>query len=287
MNNSNDILLSIITINKNNEAGLRKTIESIKCQTSGNYEHIIIDGASTDGSVGVIREALADPVYAARVPYWHSKPDSGLYDALNEGVFHARGKYCLFLNSGDFLFDGEIVARIERLCACDDSDILYGNCLCFSSQKEWIEKQPENLNLGYLYRKSINHQNCLIKTSLQKKYPYSLEYKILGDRDFFIRAILCEPEIRTKHIDFIISKYECETGVSSAYPEKLREEEKRLQEKSFPKFLRDSFVFFEEKEKAVREELDSYEKKYHGILRRMRAALEKYTALKRFLKRKS
>ena len=87
--------LSIITINYNNREGLRKTIESVVNQTYRNFEYIIIDGGSTDGSVEVVKE------YADRISYWVSEPDNGIYNAMNKGVLAANGKYIQFLNSGD------------------------------------------------------------------------------------------------------------------------------------------------------------------------------------------
>ena len=86
---------SIITINYNNEEGLRHTIESIVCQTYTDFEFIIIDGGSTDGSVDVIKE------YAEHIAYWVSEKDNGRYNAMNKGVCQAKGDYCIFMNSGD------------------------------------------------------------------------------------------------------------------------------------------------------------------------------------------
>lgn len=275
-------LLSIITINRNNAEGLRKTIGSVKNQTSQNYEHIIIDGASTDSSIEIINKALEDSLYKTHVTYWHSEKDRSVYDAMNKGIPHASGKYILFLNSGDFLIENEVIAKIEKLCSENEADIFYGKCLCFDSKKEWIVDYPKTLNLGYLYRKSINHQNCLIKTELQKKYPYSMEYKILSDREFFIRVLQNEESIKIQYIDFIISKYEEEFGLSASNHSVVIEEENRLRN-AFPKIQKDSFSFFEEKEKALQEKLDLYEKGYHGLLKKIMNILQNYTNLKKKL----
>ena len=104
--------LSIITINYNNADGLKKTLQSVASQTCQDYEHIIIDGGSTDGSVDVIKEFLKNDAYALHVAYWHSKKDKGIYDAMNTGIPHANGKYCLFLNSGDYLADNDVLQRL-------------------------------------------------------------------------------------------------------------------------------------------------------------------------------
>jgi len=82
--------LSIITVNLNNAAGLQKTIESVITQTFTDYEYIIIDGGSTDGSVDVIKQ------HADKITYWVSEPDKGIYNAMNKGILQAKGEYCLF-----------------------------------------------------------------------------------------------------------------------------------------------------------------------------------------------
>jgi glycosyltransferase involved in cell wall biosynthesis len=79
--------LSIITINYNNASGLRKTIESVANQTSLEFEYIVIDGASTDGSVEIIKE------YKEKITYCVSEPDNGIYNAMNKGIHAAKGKY--------------------------------------------------------------------------------------------------------------------------------------------------------------------------------------------------
>lgn len=116
---SNDIFLSIITINYNNADGLRKTIESVKNQTSKNYEHIIIDGGSTDESVSVIKEFLANSDYAKQVTFWCSEKDKGVYDAMNKGTLHANGRFCLYLNSGDYLSDNSPVLKLCQAPSCN------------------------------------------------------------------------------------------------------------------------------------------------------------------------
>jgi acetyltransferase-like isoleucine patch superfamily enzyme len=121
--------LSIITINRNNAAGLRKTIESVVSQTYTDFEYIIIDGASTDDSVNIIKE------YAeATLPcgeglgerlYWVSEPDKGIYNAMNKGILKANGEYCLFLNSGDWLYDNDVLNDVFSISPTED--IVYGN----------------------------------------------------------------------------------------------------------------------------------------------------------------
>jgi glycosyltransferase involved in cell wall biosynthesis len=99
--------LSIITINYNNAEGLKRTIESVTGQTFRDFEYIVIDGGSTDGSTDVINE------YADHISYWVSELDKGIYNAMNKGVAAAHGEYCNFLNSGDIYYNNEILANVS------------------------------------------------------------------------------------------------------------------------------------------------------------------------------
>ena len=100
--------LSIITINYNNAAGLKKTLDSVAAQTYTDFEHIIVDGASTDGSVDEIIAYSQSPIANRHKIIWLSEPDTGIYNAMNKGIKKASGDYLLFLNSGDFL--------VEKMC---------------------------------------------------------------------------------------------------------------------------------------------------------------------------
>ena len=106
--------LSIITINYNNSEGLRKTLASVASQTYANIEHIIVDGASTDGSVDVIKEYenQLNITHSTIHLLWSSEPDNGIYNAMNRGIRKATGEYCQFLNSGDMLAAPDVTERM-------------------------------------------------------------------------------------------------------------------------------------------------------------------------------
>ena len=91
--------LSIITVNYNNKAGLQKTIDSVVCQTWRDFEWIVIDGGSTDGSKELIEQ------YQQHFAYWCSEPDKGVYNAMNKGISKAKGEYLNFMNSGDCFYN--------------------------------------------------------------------------------------------------------------------------------------------------------------------------------------
>ena len=114
----NSVKLSIITVNLNNLEGLKRTYESVVCQTFTDYEWIVIDGGSTDGSREFIEQ------HQDKFAYWCSEPDKGIYNAMNKGIVRAKGEYLNFMNSGDCFACEETLAGVfgrERT-----ADILYG-----------------------------------------------------------------------------------------------------------------------------------------------------------------
>ena len=180
--------LSIITINFNNAEGLRKTIESVVSQTFTDYEYIVIDGASTDESVDVIKQ------YTDKITYWVSEFDKGIYNAMNKGILKAKGEYCLFLNSGDWLVDEDV---IKDFCnACFKEDIVSGNIFLLENEKDNILVKAvslENITYDFFMNNIIYHQSTFIKRSLLMQCGmYSETYKIVSDWEFFIKALIAQ-----------------------------------------------------------------------------------------------
>lgn len=192
--------ISVITINYNNKKGLAKTITSTINQTSKDLEFIVIDGASTDGSVEIIRE------YADKIDYWVSESDKGIYNAMNKGIDRAQGEYCIFMNSGDVFYSEHVIEDFTRLSK--GSDIVCGDT--------WIgriKEAPSEITFDTLYNSSICHQCAFIRTSLMKKYMYDESLKIVADRKFFLQAFIfgnCTYE----HINSVIVDYDI-TGFSA------------------------------------------------------------------------
>lgn len=226
--------LSIITINLNNKYGLQKTVESVISQTFIDYEYIIIDGASTDGSVDIIKQN------ESKITYWISEPDKGIYNAMNKGILQANGEYCLFLNSGDRLIDERVLEKVFLLNYSED--IIYGNIIKIFSdneKKRFSGVSKSNPTLCDLLLNFIPHQASLIKTNLFIKYGlYSEEYKIASDHKFFIDSIIFG-NVSVKYINMDISYYDT-TGVSSTLVEETFMENNAIHESLFPiKVLQD------------------------------------------------
>jgi glycosyltransferase involved in cell wall biosynthesis len=176
--------LSIITVNLNNKAGLERTINSVLSQTSNNYELIIIDGGSSDGSLDIIRQ------HANAVSYWVSEKDRGTYHAMNKGIAVARGEYCYFLNSGDYFVGNTVLEELFKLDIY--ADIVSGNVLKIRANGKYRTIYPhDNPTLHRLCIHSLPHQASLIKSKLFNEIgTYNESFRIVSDFDFFLKAIV-------------------------------------------------------------------------------------------------
>ena len=213
---------SIITINYNNKDGLETTINSVLEQTYKDFEYIIIDGGSTDGSVEVIKK------YAAQIDYWVSEPDKGIYNAMNKGTRKATGDYLNFMNSGDTYHSSSALESIARLHS--DDDIIIGGY--YETEKGVSHTiPPQDITLLTLLKYTINHQATFIKKSLFDKRLYDESYIIMADAKFNFQSIIID-NCSVKITDCIVSDYDT-TGVSSNY-DLYKKERKKFLEELFP-----------------------------------------------------
>ena len=205
--------LSIITINYNNAAGLKKTLDSVAEQTYTDFEHIIVDGASTDGSVDEIIAYSQSPIANRHKITWISESDTGIYNAMNKGVKMANGEYLLFLNSGDFLIGEDVLEKVfENECT---ADILCARCNVSDNGKVvWTSNPPEKVTFGTLYMVGLAHKSTFIRKSLFEQYGYYDEsFRYNADIEFWYRAIV-DNGASAQKIDLVTTDYNL-VGISS------------------------------------------------------------------------
>ena len=223
--------LSIITINYNNRAGLHKTIESVVSQSCNDFEYIIIDGNSLDGSVDVIKK------YSDRIDYWVSEPDKGIYNAMNKGIDVAKGEYCIFLNSGDSFCDYQTLSL--SLPFLDGTDVIAGYSKLDTGE---IGNLPKEITLQSLYNhQQPCHQSSFIKTELLKKYRYDEKYKLVSDWKFFIQIFIYD-NCSYKPIDVFVSVYDT-SGISSTNRMLIDEEHVKVLRDNFPQRIYDYYLY--------------------------------------------
>ena len=176
--------LSIITINYNDAVGLRQTFESIKKQSCRDFEYVVVDGNSNDGSKEVIKE------YQKYINKWVSEPDTGIYNAMNKGARISSGEYMLFLNSGDFLHSDNVIEKL--LNEQFDEDIVSCSVLSFDDKSSRIWLPPKNISLyTFIGGGAMSHPSTLIKRSIFDKVGGYIEnYKIISDWCFFIDSMI-------------------------------------------------------------------------------------------------
>ena len=322
--------LSIITINLNNASGLKKTMHSVLSQTSRDFEYIIIDGGSTDGSVDIIKsftpiepgsyiplpdenvvyegtrergndlpaggcpsglsDSLVDIKSAIRnpqsaitpepfaprpepralspVPYapcseprapcsvpitfWLTEPDSGIYQAMNKGIRVARGEYCQFLNSGDWLVAPDVTEKM--LTSLPDCGIYYGNMLKQMPKGKTVRDTCEEGNLTMLsfYRGALNHSPAYIKRDLFDKYGlYDESFRIVSDWKWYLIAVIMNNEY-VKYTNIDVSCFNMD-GISNINKVLDRLERRKVMEEILPEnILKDYDLYWNYMEMGIR-----------------------------------
>ena len=230
--------LSIITINFNNKPGLIKTTQSVFKQTFKDFEYLIIDGGSSDGSESYIE------LNKEKFSYYVSEPDMGIYNAMNKGIKKANGKYLLFLNSGDVLLNNEILQKNHNHLN-EQKDIVYFDIYYGSEDnKHRLVKYPDHLRFYFFYNNTICHQAVFFKRKLFSDFGlYDETLKILADWKFLIMAIT-KFNASYIHINDACCLFNNE-GISSSQANRklLYNERLQVMEEEFPAFAKDYEVF--------------------------------------------
>jgi len=224
--------LSIVTINLNNVSGLRDTLNSIKKQDFNDFEWIVIDGGSTDGSKELIE---ANTQY---INNWVSEKDSGIYNAMNKGSYLATGEYIMYLNSGDQLFDRTTLSKIFE--ADHSADILFGNIVMGDDTSYFPKGQKtDHFSIfSFLADSPIPHPASFFKREfIESMSFYDESYRIMGDIDLFFRSIFIN-NCSLEFLGMIITIFNVD-GISSGKIEgyDIVGEGEKLFQKNFPRFI--------------------------------------------------
>lgn len=247
--------LSIITINYNNRDGLEKTIKSVICQTYKEFEYIIVDGGSSDGSRDVIEQ------YRQSFSSVISEPDKGIYNAMNKGISLAHGEYLQFLNSGDCLIAPDTLQQVFSIKPT--ADIVSSHSIWIQSRQ--IAYAPSCITLDYLYEHSMNHQSTFIRRTLFDTLQYDESLRIAADHKFFLQAFITK-NASYQMYDFPTVYYD-ETGISSTRrQESIQEREKILTEILPPFIIKDCERRYLSKQQ---EALEITQSKYKKRLRKI------------------
>lgn len=175
--------VSVITINYNNLNGLKQTMQSVFEQDFHDYEYIIVDGGSNDGSREFIEQ------HSGKLSSWVSESDGGIYNAMNKGIGMAKGEYLMFLNSGDYMNSSGSLSAYGL--DSNKEDILCADIRVVLKDGEWVKKVPEPLTFDYFIGDTLPHQSALIKRQLfYKAGMYSEQLRFVSDWKFYIDALV-------------------------------------------------------------------------------------------------
>lgn len=214
--------LSIITINYNNKEGLQKTVKSVISQTTKEFEWVIIDGGSTDGSKELLEE------YSNYIDYFVSEPDKGIYNAMNKGIYASHGEYLQFLNSGDSLHDNNTIEKILPLLK--GKDIYVGRINSIGRKNASIKEQSDFSPTGILNKLTFTwlpHQASFIKRSVFDTFGmYREDQKIVSDWWFYYRSSVIG-NATIESVPFVIADYDT-TGISATHHRKALTEQDNL-----------------------------------------------------------
>ncbi len=221
--------VSIITIAYNNLEGLKNTYESIRRQTFRDYEWLVIDGGSTDGTKQYLEE------HDSELAFWCSEPDKGVYNAQNKGTQHAKGEYCIYMNSGDSFYADDVLEKVFE--EESDADVIYGSWqLIFEDGKKIEGNVPEVADLAYFFDDNMCHQAMLIKREAVLARPYDESFPIYADWEEWL-ALYMQGKI-FKRVDVLICNFMVgglSTGdnASDELKEKRQADIKRINERYY------------------------------------------------------
>jgi glycosyltransferase involved in cell wall biosynthesis len=185
------IHISIITVCLNEGRRIRLTAESIVGQSCQDFEWVVVDGGSNDGTLDILSE------FNENMAFFSSEPDSGIYDAMNKGSRSCRGKYLLFLNGGDSFADSRVVEDVLPMLA-HEPDILTADYFFehLDGVRELRHSSRRPITVHRLFRSCPTHCATLISSDLFRKVgEYDSTFRIMGDFDWFLRAILVHKAI--------------------------------------------------------------------------------------------
>lgn len=217
--------ISIVTVCLNCSSTIESTYRSILSQNYLNYEWVVIDGNSTDGTLEILEK------YKDDIAYLCSEPDSGIYEAMNKGITQSKGEYIVFMNAGDTFYDKNTLSTVSKNLG---SDFLYGNTLKINNESNKVASYPNTLTKKYLLNYTLSHQSSYFKKDIFSKYGmYDTFYEIAGDYDMYARMIN-NKEISYKYINETLSAFKLD-GISNQkkYRDRLKFEQHHLRKKYF------------------------------------------------------
>ena len=215
-------IFTIITVCFNEVGNIKKTLESSVNQTFTDYELIVVDGGSTDGTKEIFQQ------FAKYLSWWCSEPDKGIYNAMNKGVSHATGDYVIFMNAGDWFYNDHVLENVYQNEM--NADVIEGHTIRTDKMKR-LKPLYDDI-FERLFSDSISHQSTFIKRELLLSHPYDEKYKIVADWKFWLETLILE-ENTYAFIDLDIAYFDM-SGISFTQIELRENEREAVYRELFP-----------------------------------------------------
>ena len=204
-----EICFSIIVVSLNPGEKLLETLKSVENQTCNDYEIVIKDGGSKDGSLDTLREYLLEkPAFGAHINLYET-PDKSIYDGMNQAVKYAKGEYLYFLNCGDAFHSPDVLANIKEAIVSARQEglnkIFYGNI--YDVLQDTVVSSNPKIDAFACYRNVPCHQACFYQASLFEERGYKTWYKVRGDYEHFLWCFF-EKQANPKYVPVVVADYE-------------------------------------------------------------------------------
>lgn len=190
-------LFTVVTVVFNGVGEVEKTIKSVIDQGFCNYEYVVIDGGSDDGTVEILKK------YSKQISYWVSESDLGIYDAMNKALLAARGEWIIFLNAGDCFSDDGVLEYLACELRGETVDIVYGDHSVFYPSTGKLKNKTAGFILDIWKGSVFSHQSVFVRLSYHQRNPFNISNKISADFEFFYKAF--NDGVTFKKINKIVS----------------------------------------------------------------------------------
>lgn len=207
-------MISVITVCFNAEAYIEQTVRSVLSQVDDEFEFILVDGASKDGTVALVQRIVRELKFPEERFICISERDKGVYDAMNKGVVIAHGDFVLFMNGGDSFYNHDVIGTFEKIIRQRKADAYYGNTMMEFYEGKGIRYENEEWHQDEIM--PFIHQSIIVKRKLLLEHPFDLSYRILADREFFYW--MRKNGSVFHYEDFIVSNYDARDGLSENHP---------------------------------------------------------------------
>ena len=213
-------LISIVTVCYNAGATIKNTLESVLQQTFNDYEYIIVDGASKDNTIEIVKNyetKFREKNIEMKII---SEKDHGIYDAMNKGTRLCKGEWILILNADDSMADADVLSDVFNDNTFNEYDIVYGNCYRIKNNKKKLDSVDRNIDELKIW-KFFCHQSCFTRRCVFNEIEFDDKFKICADYDFFLRAYI--EGYRFKYFNRVICNYSLDGKSNERYYDTILE----------------------------------------------------------------